>query len=202
MVEFEKSISAKDLTKDCIKFLNNDRVQGYLSKGDLFKVYRAMDFEIFDLLAGERGILTWFFYSIGIDVLKELKTVPPAFLFKTPVIRCDIYNGIKSMGIYAFASSSIKEVKVPGTIDYIPTGCFQECDNLKTAILGDGVEEIESGAFSSIKSDAKIYIPDSVIAVNGYIFDDSPDIEVNCGSGSYIEDYCNRYKVKYKIKEK
>lgn len=59
-----------------------------------------------------------------------------------------IYGNVKSIGRDAFKGTQLTSVSIPASVTYIEDGAFDNCKQLKTAILEDGTDEISlEGAF-------------------------------------------------------
>lgn len=69
-------------------------------------------------------------------------------------------NEIEEIGNNAFAKSGLTSIEIPRGI--IAQNAFSTCENLKSAIIGDGVTEIANGAFYHCTKLESIYIGNSV----------------------------------------
>ena len=81
-----------------------------------------------------------------------------------------------------YIPSSLKEVTVTGgTIFY---GAFQNCSNLTSITLGDGVTSIDSYAFQNCSNITSITIPNSVTSIGSYAFQNCSNLtSVTIGNG-------------------
>ena len=101
--------------------------------------------------------------------------------------KLDSYSG----GGSAFASSGLKEIKIPEGIEIIPNGSFYECSDLETVILPETVSIIEGAAFygTAIK---KITFPRILNEIDDRVFRDCYELKemTFTGKAPYIDPYC------------
>ena len=69
---------------------------------------------------------------------------------------------LKYINDYAFYTTPITELDIPGTVKIISTGAFSLCDRLKRVRLNEGVEELEQACFSGCEMLHDISFPDSL----------------------------------------
>lgn len=81
-------------------------------------------------------------------------------------------GGVTVSRIYgqAFAGTSIKSVKIPGTIKSIGSYAFSECEDLQTVEIQEGVQLIGSSAFQKCTSLESVTIPGSVSVIEDSTF--------------------------------
>lgn len=77
---------------------------------------------------------------------------------------------LKSIGTGSFAGSSITKVIIPNNVFYIKEGAFENCQYLKSVILGDGIEEIGDYAFCNCPVTTYLTLPENVTKVGAYAF--------------------------------
>jgi len=85
-------------------------------------------------------------------------------------------KGVKvtKIGNDAFFYSQIESVTIPGSIKSIGECAFQQCENLKSVTIQDGVETIEKKAFVFCKNLETVTIPDSVTTIGEGAFYSCP----------------------------
>lgn len=98
----------------------------------------------------------------------------------------------------AFQRSGIKEIVIGGNVKKICWGAFYNCNDLKTAALCEGVEEIEVGAFYALET---IEMPMSVTKLADDWIHKAREVTVILHKGSYAEEYCTKKKIPFKYKE-
>ena len=65
---------------------------------------------------------------------------------------------------------SIESLEIPKSVSEICTGCFENCDELKTVIFHEGIRNIKSNAFWPDMKIKKINIPNSIECIGRYNF--------------------------------
>ena len=84
------------------------------------------------------------------------------------VVLCE---GLLEIGNCAFLGcKSLKQIKIPSTINIISNGAFKECENLAKVELCEGLIEIGDSAFFGCLSVESISIPSTVRAIRGLAF--------------------------------
>jgi len=93
-----------------------------------------------------------------------------------------IPNSVTSIGIGAFSGSGLRTITWPASVTKIQGGrviygwyedffgMFQNCRNLQTVIISNGVTEIGDGAFMGCTSLSSITIPNSVTSIGISVF--------------------------------
>ena len=79
----------------------------------------------------------------------------------------DFMQDITDVGARAFLYSSISSITIPESVKIIAHQAFQECGNLESINLGNGIIKISSQAFLGVDSLTEITIPDTVTSI-GY----------------------------------
>ena len=70
---------------------------------------------------------------------------------------------------WAFFSTPLVRINIPPNVRTIKRGAFEDCSNLTTAILGDGLEEIGKWAFCGTSLE-RIVIPPAVRTIHAKAF--------------------------------
>ena len=86
-------------------------------------------------------------------------------------------DGLTRIGDYAFQSSLISNIEIPGTVQEIGQGAFFYCSNLKSVDIPAGISSIADDTFGYCRSMTSISIPESV---------------TNIGAGAFY--YCSSLK--------
>ena len=92
---------------------------------------------------------------------KDVEVIIPEVIKTFPVV---------SIGYEAFRGADLESVTIPDSVKVIGNSAFYGCKNLKTVILGKGVETIEYQAFCSSGLES-ITIPDSVKEISRNVFE-------------------------------
>ena len=78
---------------------------------------------------------------------------------------------IKTLGEYAFASTSISHIKLPESLERIRTCCFYKCQNLKdTLTLPKDLKIIDHGAFEECRQLKAVIIPSNLQEIGYSVF--------------------------------
>ena len=86
---------------------------------------------------------------VSITFPSTVNTIGRYALCNTSVKKLKLPAKLKRLGFSAFYSNKkLKSVSIPGTLKTIPLSCFNFCENLTTAKIGNGVREIKA-AFGS-----------------------------------------------------
>lgn len=79
------------------------------------------------------GLLTRLLYSLDIDVLLYLESVPKQFLLDQYIpIHVNVPDNIESLEIYSFSDSGLLYVSLPSSLNYIDNYSFFSVPRLKT----------------------------------------------------------------------
>ena len=94
----------------------------------------------------------------------------------------------------------IVEISIPRPITRVPDKCFANCDNLTKVKLEEGIESIGAEAFRECVNILDITIPDSVTNIGENAFAEMNNkFLIQCGAGSYAEEYARHRKIKYQL---
>lgn len=79
------------------------------------------------------GLLTRLLYSLDIDVLLYLESVPKQFLLDQYVpIHVNVPDNIKYLDLYSFADSGLRYILLPANLSYIDSYSFFDVGHLQT----------------------------------------------------------------------
>ena len=132
-----------------------------LDFGNLFavKASAAYEFELSFALNSDGMSYSVSGYSYDGDVACEI--VIPSF-----------HNGLPVTSIlgYAFTSSYISAVSIPGSVKTISDNAFYSCDNLISVSFSEGLTDIGEYAFSYCTALVSVDVPDSVTSIGRRAF--------------------------------
>lgn len=112
----------------------------------------------------------------------------------------DAYYRIKQN---ANKCKNLKILVIPGSYNNIPVKeigyCgFDYCNELETVIIEEGIELIESNAFTNCPKLSRVIIPNSILEVSPYAFDkNNNSIYTDFENGKYLGNIANPYLVYY-----
>ncbi len=111
-------------------------------------------------------------YSTSIQLPTSLEIIGDNALNGMAISSITIPSGVTLLGKSAFARTKLVSVTVPSNVKRISENCFSHCKELKTVIIENGVEYIESRAFFSAGPIESIVIPESMVEITYDAFED------------------------------
>lgn len=106
-------------------------------------------------------------------------------------------NTIEYIDEGAFADSLVLAVRF-NAVKEIWRQAFIGCKELRLVLLGNQITRIEDNAFADCPNLRTIYIPPSVVEFGEGIFQNDR-ITVSCEHNSPIQEYCEKYGIKYYV---
>ena len=109
---------------------------------------------------------------------KDMTTIPDyAFAFCGSLIDFELPNSVTTIGDMTFAFTGLYQVNIPGSVKYIGLWGFQDCDNLETVILNNGILEIEQQAFYGCNNLKNVVLPNTINKLSEMLFSDCKGLE-------------------------
>ena len=108
------------------------------------------------------------------------------------VVIPEYINGYRVVGIGVSAfqeCDNITSVQMHDGIRFIEDAAFHHCDNLQSITWGSAVTKIGEGAFQECNSLKEVYVPDSITSMGKYAFASCASLEKVTISGSLIGDH-------------
>ena len=81
-------------------------------------------------------------------------------------------NTITKIGLNCFQSTGLNSITFPKTIQEIPFATFRDCTQLKTVILKEGLQVIDTSAFDNCRSLTKVQVPSTLGSIGICAFED------------------------------
>lgn len=124
-LNLDKESDDKTTLSNLIKY--DPKFKQLLESSDYKELYSHLD------LSGKLGLLTRLLYSLDVDVLLYLESVPKQFLSDQYIpIHVNVPDNIKSLEIYSFSDSGLLYVSLPASLNYIDNYSFFAVPHLKT----------------------------------------------------------------------
>lgn len=82
----------------------------------------------------------------------------------------EFQEGVVTIPESCFRGTHLKKITLPDTVKKISTAAFSDCSNLQTIVLNEGLETIESSAFSMLPSLVELTVPSTVTSISEYSF--------------------------------
>ncbi|MBO7187714.1 MAG: leucine-rich repeat domain-containing protein [Clostridia bacterium] len=159
------------LGENALTISNKD--DNYVSKvsiEDEFVIIR-LDNEV--ILVEYNGVLTELTLPTGITKINNYAFYNGSG-FKAVVTKLTIPNSVKNIGYKAFSYCRFNEISIPNSITEIGSYAFSDCVELRTVIVGTGVNNIGSSAFEGCNKLSEVINKSNLTFVegssdNGYI---------------------------------
>lgn len=110
---------------------------------------------------------TIYFVYDGTIYTRDGEGNPQVFRFPKGKTTIEFCEGTVSIETYAFASSNINTVVIPGTVKNIATNAFRSCLNLTSVYMEEGVEAIQTDAFYQCTALVDLHLPETLWLGNG-----------------------------------
>ncbi|MDE6726445.1 MAG: leucine-rich repeat domain-containing protein, partial [Oscillospiraceae bacterium] len=121
----------------------------------------------------------------------------------------NIPEGVAEIKSHTFADCfALENIVIPSSVKIIGDFAFFGCESLKTLVIPEGVERIGKLATCQCRALETVELPRSLKAVtegtsaSDSLFYFSPHLKsVIVPRGSYAEEYCKKYNIRYTVKE-
>lgn len=134
---------------------------------------------------------------------KKITTISSyVFANDSPVKAIRLSDSVKEVMDSAFALNQSLQIFVCGNgMENIGVGAFQECANLHTVRLNEGLKVIEGASFGGCKSLLELEIPESVTEIQLMTFYNGPEDLVIVGvAGSEAERFATSEGIEFRAK--
>lgn len=156
-LNLDKESDDKTNLSNLIKY--DPKFKQLLESSDYEKLYS----HVYLHLSGKSSLLTRLLYSLDVDVLLYLDSVPKQFLSDQYIpIHVNVPDNIKSLNVYSFSDSGLLYISLPATLNYIDRYSFFAVPHLKTiAFKGtkqewDGITKAPDWISDSTKANVKV----------------------------------------------
>jgi len=86
-------------------------------------------------------------------------------------------EGLKTIGDNAFWGAELKEIYIPGSVEYIGEKAFAYCNELEKAVIGEGAEELGDSTFYNCVSLMEVSLPSTLKRIGGCSFGECSSLE-------------------------
>ncbi len=108
---------------------------------------------------------------VGVEIPEGVKYIGDFAFAESSISYVVLPETLVSIGEYAFSEcESMTEIVIPDSVTEIGEYAFYNCDALNTAVLSSNLTAIRSNAFAYCDSLTEINIPESVIEIGEYAF--------------------------------
>ena len=189
-------------------FINNTDITEVVLPDSVLVIEKAAFQQCSNLTTVKLGnnvqeIKTKAFWMTSLEAIEipDTQTVLGAMVFgHTNLKEIIIPASVTEIGEGAFVCTGIENITVPGTVKTIGYQAFAGCENLKEAVIEEGVEFVDDSAFADCTMLESIYFPMSATEVNEYaVMHSGPDegkLKIFVPQGSvaeavFVEKYAN-----------
>lgn len=109
----------------------------------------------------------------------------------------ELNNGLVNIGNVAFCMSSVKNIKIPGTVHSIGVDAFASCEGLEKVEIESGVQTISKTAFQACFALKEAIIPASVTEIGLRAFDQCENLTIYAPAGSAAEAYATEDEIPF-----
>lgn len=103
-----------------------------------------------------------------INFPEGLKIIGSVAFYETAITEANLPQGLKEINFDAFRRcSQLKTVNIPGSVEKIGNSIFEDCRNLETIIIGEGISKIDFLESTMFCVPKLISIPASVTEIKG-----------------------------------
>ena len=100
-----------------------------------------------------------------------------AFYKESNLTSVSLPEGLKTIGEYAFAYTSVKNITLPEGLETISNGAFCDCDDLVSVVIPEGVTDIGEYAFYYCSSLKSVKLPSTIKNINDVAFSSCYELE-------------------------
>ncbi len=123
-----------------------------------------------------------------ISLPETLKEIGSSAFVLTGLKEVTIPSGVSALPHGAFGITNLETITIPGTVKEIGDRVFEDCHDLKTVIIEEGVETIDKSAFNDTESLTRVELPSSITSIDCKFND---GCTIVAPSGSAAESYAN-----------
>ncbi|MBR6552139.1 MAG: leucine-rich repeat protein, partial [Clostridia bacterium] len=127
-------------------------------------------------------------FSSDTFVVPEGVTAIAPRLFGKSLVDITLPESLLAIPNYAFIKCSFSNITIPSKVEYIGEYAFDDCKQLETITLNDGLKEIKSNAFSDCTALTQLIIPDSVEIIGEKIIADPSHDDWNDMGGEHEDE--------------
>lgn len=103
---------------------------------------------------------------------QTLKRIEDNAFYHSAIEYCELPEGLEYVGRGAFFHTLLHQVNVPASIKELCTSAFNDCPNLRKAILPDNLKTIPDGLFSTCRRLSECNLPNQLESIGYSAFSD------------------------------
>lgn len=174
---FEGTSIEKIVIPATVKSLGLELFKGWNDSQNVEIIYGGYDASVSDdgLHTSFTGTDAIFKVSIP-DDMSEIKS--DAFNGMTSLAEISIPDSVKTIGLYAFKGTSLRDVSLGDGVTSIGCGSFMDCVNLKDIDLGSKLTSIGKNAFENCTELSRLIIPQTVERIESSAFENCTKLSI------------------------
>lgn len=106
-------------------------------------------------------------------------------------------NTLETIGSRSFYECKLKTLVIPESVTYVGTDAFHGCNNLTSVTITGGNVTLDESAFIYCKKLESVTLSEGVNNIGHGAFANCPKLTVTLVPGSYAEQYCQKYNIRY-----
>ena len=148
--------------------------------GETLVAYPAAHGTSYEIPASVKTVGHYAFYGAKVIFLDlgQIQTIGVSAFARTSVLTVNIPDTVTVMEMAAFRQSAVREVTIGTGLTEISVEAFEKCVSLSVVHISDGIEIIGDRAFSTCPSLSSVYIPSGVSEIRSEAFFESGLVNV------------------------
>lgn len=152
-------------------YLNEPYIQNLINNNDYNQLYKVINYDMY----GEMNSLL---FKVGVNPMKYIDIIPAHFLERVRDIHQAIIipENVRYIGNNAFSKTPIEYIIIPDNVKICEHKVFEYCYKLKTAHIGDGLEEVPQDMFYNCRNLERVTLGDNIKVIRPGAFKHCPKL--------------------------